>query len=264
MPKRKSFLEEFKVVTPDPGNLYATSLKLYDEALKRKGIRLRRVTGRQFAAMNKKISTENPGSWRPMLRNFDPAFGYIDESRAFFVLGDNEQAGTVVAHAVYFKDLRNESLHEQLVSMKHFHRDPVKMRYHPDELVTDSTRMTKKIKGRVAWTGAHWTREEHRWKPGEQEDNTPVAIMTRMAKILALASWENESDGPLDWFATVMALKVFLRNVSARAGYEDVDGDINFFNLPIGSFPVKLLYARREKALREIRRYNRRLSALIR
>jgi hypothetical protein len=95
------------------------------------------------------------------------------------------------------------------------------------------------IKGRVAFTGAHWCRPDFRAK------GLP-SITPRIARALALTWWN------VGYACTIMAQDVFSRGVAQRAGYSNVEWSVYLNNTPVGTLLTALLWIDRKGLIADL------------
>jgi hypothetical protein len=220
-----------------PRGLLRRVLETADAAARRRGVFLGFATLEELVGINR----SNSDTWRPLLPIFDPACGRFDATRAFCILGRNASSEVVVTQAARFFDWDSSSFLDEATSLRLFYHDPVACR-RPGEAVSVTAPSARTIKGRVAFTGAHWCRPDFR------AQGLP-AITPRIARALALTWWN------VEYTCTIMAQDVFSRGVASKAGYPNVEWGVSLNNTPVGTLLAALLWSDRPSLLADLETY---------
>lgn len=222
----KSFLEDV-VVEHGPIQTIGRLLLTAESAARDSGVHL------SFAPMTEllKVNAANLDTWRPLLPIFDPTFGDFGPKDAFCILGRSSNGDIVLTQAARFFDWTGTSFHDEATELRLFYGNPDGRR-HPKETCVVTAPSARQVRGRVAYTGAHWCRPDFRSK------GLP-SLTPRIARALAVTYWN------VDCTCSMMARDVFGRGVARRAGYPNVEWSVNLINNPFGTIEMALLWSDR-------------------
>ena len=220
-----------------PRDMLRRLLETADAAARQRGVFLGFATLEELVRINR----SNSDTWRPLLPIFDPACGRFDATRAFCILGRNASSEVVVTQAARFFDWENSSFPDEATSLRLFYHDPDACR-RPGEAVSVTAPSARAIRGRVAFTGAHWCRPDFR------AQGLP-AITPRIARALALTWWN------IDYTCTFMAQDVFSRGVARKAGYPNAEWGVYLNNTPVGTLLAALLWSDRASLIADLEKF---------
>jgi len=218
------------VIDHGPSELLGRFLLAADTEARARGVFL------SFAPLKDlvRINDANSASWRPLLAIFDPACGRFGEESAFCLF-----AGEVVlTQAARYFDWSLTSFYEEATSLRLFYHDPALLR-REGEAVEVTAPWARLLKGRVAFTGAHWCRPDFRKR------GLP-AITPRIARALAIARWD------VDLTCTIMAEDIYRRGIARRAGYFNVEWAVNLTNTRVGTLRAALLWSERSSIIADL------------
>jgi hypothetical protein len=235
----RSFLNDIEV-TFGPAGLIGRVFLAADAAARERGVFLSFAPMQELVALNQ----ANRDSWRPLLPIFDPECGRFDASCAFCILGRTARGEVVLTQAARFFDWQGTSFHEEATSLRLFYHDPARWR-REGEAAEVSAPSARLIRGKVAFTGAHWCRTDYRGK------GLP-AITPRIARALAFTRWD------VAYTCTIMAQDVYSRGVAQRAGYPYVEWGVHLKNNPVGTLMTALLWSDRASILADLDDFLRR------
>jgi len=217
-----------------PRGMLRKLLETADAAARQRGVFLTFATLEELVQINR----SNSDTWRPLLPIFDPVCGRFDATKAFCILGRNASSDVVVTQAARFFNWQDSSFQDEATSLRLFYHDPVTCR-HRGEAVSVTAPSARTIKGRVAFTGAHWCRPDFR------AQGLP-AITPRIARALALTWWN------VEYTCTFMAKDVFSRGVASKAGYPNAEWGVYLNNTPVGTLLAALLWTDRRLLIADL------------
>jgi hypothetical protein len=185
------------------------------------------------------LNRANSDSWRPLLPIFSSRHNRFAPGTTICWLGRANDNHIVLAQAARLFDWRDTNFHIEAESLRLFYsRKPILGRTNGESIKVTAPQ-AHKIRGVVAYTGAHWVHPSFRGKG-------LTSITPRMMRAMAIAAWN------VDLCCTIMADDIFKRNVAARAGYPNCEWAVTLKGTPTGSFPAALLWATRAEILQSL------------
>ena len=217
-----------------PADLLGRFFLKADAALRERGIEITFGTVDELVAVNKR----NADSWRPLISVFDPAFGGIDASNSFVMLGKNRAGEVVATQAARLYSWTDTNFAEEARSLRLFYRDPDKQRL-PDERVVVTAPSASEVLGRVVYSGGVWYRPDYR-------GGFLSTIMPRISRANAFSRWFS------DLTITIMEQVLVDKGLAQRCGYTEVERGVQLINARPGSAACALLTMNRDKMLQDL------------
>jgi hypothetical protein len=181
------------------------------------------------------VNRNNSETWRPLVPLFIPELGGVTPETGFCILARNRQGEVVATQAARLYTWTNTNLKTEAESLRMFYRDPEHSRG-PTEACRVSAPSATEISGRVVFSGGTWFRPDYRGRG-------LMYSLPRLSKGVALTRWFS------DYTLTVMAESVVKGGTDRRAGYDQMEWDVELINTPVGSARFALLWTRREALL---------------
>ncbi|MFM9940710.1 MAG: hypothetical protein ACKVP7_14595 [Hyphomicrobiaceae bacterium] len=194
-----------------------------DAALRERGISF------SFASLDElvEVNKRNTDTWKPLISIFDPAFGGINATNSFVMVGRNRSGDIVATQAARLFSWTNTTFAEEARSLRLFYTYPDRQKL-LGETVEVTAPHADEIRGRVVFSGAVWIRPDYRGR-------FLTGIMPRISRANAFTSWFT------DLTITMMADTLVNKGLAARVGYSQIDWDVKLKNTRFGNQRFALL-----------------------
>lgn len=216
-----------------------------DAAARARGIELSFGTFAELIEINRR----NSDTWRPLVTVFDPAFGALNASNTFALLGRDRTGAVVATQAARLYDWTRTNFAQEAASLRLFYPDPAASRL-PQERIDVTTPVAREVFGRVAYSGGVWFRPDYRGR-------FLTGILPRISRAFAFTRWYT------DVTMTLMAEQLVNKGVAARCGYTDVTWDVTLRNTRLGTFRCALLVSRTDEMLEDLSRFLHEIDAQV-
>lgn len=183
------------------------------------------------------INQQHRDSWRPLLPLFMPGLGGVTPETGFCILGRNRAGEVVATQAARLYTWTDTNFKAEAESLRLFYRDPA--RAQPGEACRVTATSAEQIYGRIAFSGAVWFRPDYRNR-GLQYN------LPRLSRVLAFTRWYT------DITLSIMAESVARAGAAERAGYRNVDWDVQLTNSPVGTVRCALIWMPQEHLLEDL------------
>jgi energy-converting hydrogenase Eha subunit E len=187
-----------------------------EEAAAARGVSLSFATFDDLLATN----ARNHGSWKPLVGVFDPRYGTLTPATAFCIQGRDATGEVVATQAARIYQWPTSSFQEEAVSLRFVYPDPEAQK-RPGERIEVTAQATRKVRGRVAFSGGAWYRPDYR----KLDLGT---ILPRISRACALTLWDCE------YVVSLQAEAVFNGGFAARAGFTKSDRQVRWVNSALG------------------------------
>jgi hypothetical protein len=185
-----------------------------DAAIRAQGLSLAFVSMDELADINRR----NSESWRPLLPIFDPAHG-VTANDSYCIVARNAQGDVVATTAGRLFSWTKTTFKDEAESLRLLYQEPERSRG-PDEAIRVTAPKAGRIAGRVVFNGAAWNRRDYR-------GGNLSAILPRIGRSYALTTWSS------DHVMSIMAEDVWRGGVAERAGYKDVEWELQLQRTPV-------------------------------
>jgi hypothetical protein len=187
-----------------------------DEAARRRGITL------SFAPVETLIATNraNRDSWRVLPPLYDPDIGGFGAHNGFCIVGRNVDGEIVATQAGRLYEWDDTNFHTEATRLSLFYRDPDRSKQ-PGETCLVSAVATRKVTGRVVFSGGAWYHPRYRGR-------SLSYILARIGRAFAYTTWQP------DYLCSIMAQNVFDAGYLSRFGYRNIDWEVRLVNSPVG------------------------------
>lgn len=177
-------LLEEDTVARSQRELAAQYLAYAEHELNERGVRLAfRSDFEQLVEVNKL----NRETWPPVPPLCNPAYSRLEDDTGFWIECIDEAGDTVATNAARLFELGDQSLADELRSLRAFYDDPARY-VAAGESIEVTAPSAARICGRVVWAGALWVRPDYRREGFAR-------ILPRITRSAALARW----DAPNYW-----------------------------------------------------------------
>lgn len=229
----ESFLDDIRVEFGSRSSIGRFFLEA-DAALQQRDVHLSFASMRQLVEINRL----NSDTWRPILPHYDPAFWGKSQHSAFCLLGRNNTGDVVATQAARLYDLDGTNLHDMAESLQLFYPDPGRMR-RAGESCAITAPSARRIVGRIAFSGAAWYRPDYRGRDLS-------SILPRVSRAYAHTIWNT------DVTVTFIAKALVDNGAWRRAGYTNLEWDVELRNFPIGPYHGALVWMETDEMLADL------------
>jgi hypothetical protein len=164
----------------------------------------------------REVNAHNQGSWHGLAPSFDCAYGGIDRTCGFWLIGRDESGAIVTTQAARFFDMGSDSLADYLTSLRLFYPRPAEQKLAEESCIVASEAAAQ-IGGRVVYSGGTWIHPEYRKR------QMPM-ILPRISRALALTLWDT------DYTFSMVSHALVSKGVAAAYGYRNVEPGIRWMN----------------------------------
>jgi hypothetical protein len=184
------------------------------------------------------INDRNRATWKPLVPLFSPRYNGLDPGSAFCILGRNRAGEVVATQAARFYSWPKTNFYEEARSLRLFYDDPAS-RALPDEVCEVTASATKRVTGRVVFSGGGWYRPDFRkrWMS---------AILPRISRAYAYTRWKS------DFTTTVMDKGVVNGGFPKRCGYSNIEWVLDWRNTPLGDMYLAFLWMESDEMLSDL------------
>lgn len=184
-----------------------------DKAARDRGVYLSLSTDFELL---REVNARNQGSWHGLAPSFDCAYGGIDETCGFWLIGRDETGAIVSTQAARFFDTGDETLGDYLRSLKLFYPRPDEQKL-PQESCSVQSPSAELIRGPIVYSGGTWIHPDYRKR------QMPT-ILPRISRALALTLWDTQ-------FTFSMVSHALVQKGVAKAyGYRNIEPGIRWMN----------------------------------
>ena len=163
------------------------------------------------------VNVANRTSWKPLNPTFVPAHGLVTADRAFALFGVDKAGNVLSAIGGVLFDWSDTSLSEEAASLRFLFNQPASMAP-AGATCRISAPSTALIRGRAAYSGAHWVH------PNLRKRNL-AAVNSRLARAVAFARWN------FDVAFGISSLELIRRGYSDRTGWRNIEAGVQFEGL---------------------------------
>jgi hypothetical protein len=186
-----------------------------DKAARDRGVSLSLSTDFELL---REVNARNYGSWHGLAPSFDCAYGGIDSSCGFWIVGRDSSGEIVTTQAARFFDTGSENLRDYLVSLRLFYPDPEKQKL-PQESCAVTSAAALQLSGRIVYSGGTWIHPDYRKR-------LMPMILPRISRALALTRWDTS------YTFSMVSHALVSKGVAAAYGYRNIEPGIRWMNSP--------------------------------
>jgi hypothetical protein len=219
----KSILTDI-VVKYGPAEVFGPFFLHCEVEARKRGVALEFCQPDDLVAANQ----SNRTSWKPLVPMFNPKYGIINEQNSLSVAGRNAQGEIVTVNSIVKYDWETTDFVEEVSSLRMCYADPRSMRQPGEECIVTSSR-AKCIRGRAAFSGSAWVRQDYRGVGLS-------ALLPRFIKAYAASRW------PLDCIFGMMAESVQQRGFATQFGFDNLDWEARWVNSVMGTNRFAILW----------------------
>jgi len=192
----------------------------------------------------REVNARNQGSWHGLAPSFDCAYGGIDRTCGFWLIGRDAEGNVVTTQAARFFDLGEESLADYLSSLRLFYPRPAEQKLPQESCSVDCDSATT-ISGRVVYSGGTWIHPDYRKR-------LMPMILPRISRALALTLWDT------DYTFSMVSHALVSKGVATAYGYRNIAPGIRWMNAP-GEIRLDgtLVWMAREELLADMQNFDR-------
>jgi hypothetical protein len=220
-----------------PVDLLGRFFLLANEAARSRGVTLSFGTLHDLVAVNRR----NSSTWRPILPIFDPAFGALDDTNSFAILGHDHKGDVVVTQAARLYNWTKTNFLEEADNLGLFYPNAAAQKW-PNERIEVTASSARRVTGRVCYSGGVWFRPDYRGR-------MLTAILPRISRACAYTRWST------DITTTIMADTIAHSGVAARCGYTEIGWDVTLRETRTGSVRCALLTMPQSEMLDDLGRF---------
>lgn len=184
-----------------------------DHAARERGVYLTLSTDFE---MLREVNARNQGSWHGLAPSFDCAYGGIDKSCGFWIIGRDADGNVVTTQAARFFDTGDATLKDYLTSLQLFYPRPEEQKL-PGEHCTVETASASHVRGRIVYSGGTWIHPDYRKR-------LMPMILPRISRALALTLWDSE------FTFSMVSHALVSKGVATAYGYRNVEPGIRWMN----------------------------------
>lgn len=184
-----------------------------DHAARARGVYLTLSTDFELL---REVNARNQGSWHGLAPSFDCAYGGIDPSCGFWIIGRDEHGEIVTTQAARFFDTGTQTLKDYLLSLKLFYPRPAEQK-RPGEFCVVESPGAARISGRMVYSGGTWIHPDYRKR-------LMPMILPRISRALALTLWDSE------FTFSMVSHALVNKGVAAAYGYRNIEAGIRWMN----------------------------------
>lgn len=169
----------------------------------------------------REVNKMNLKHWHGLAPSFDAAYGGIDASCGYWLIGRNAAGDIVSTQAAHFYEMGDETLQDYLTSLRLFYPDPETQKREGESCSVESP-SAKMISGRVVFSGSTWIHPDYRGRDLPQ-------ILPRISRALALARWNT------DFTISLVTLALVQKGVAAAYGYKNIEPGIEWLGSAVSA-----------------------------
>lgn len=243
--RRTARLPDQITVEHGPREQLARFFLAADKAARDRGVMLTLSTDFELL---REVNARNSGSWHGLAPAFDAAYGGINASNGFWIIGTDADGQIVTTQAARYFDLGNESLADYLTSLRLFYPDPERQK-RPGESCTVTAPSAARISGRIVFSGSGWVHPDYRRRH-------MMLILPRISRALALTKWD------IGHTISLVSMKLVQNNVAAAYGYRNIEPGIEWLNSSVSArYEGALVWMGREEQLNDMAQFPAQLEA---
>lgn len=213
-----------------------------DKAARDRGVTLSLST--DFALL-REVNKMNLKHWHGLAPSFDAAYGGIDASCGYWLIGRNAAGEIISTQAAHFYDMGQESLQDYLTSLKLFYPQP-EIQKRDGECCSVASPSAKRISGRVVFSGSTWIHPDYRGRDLPQ-------ILPRISRALALSRWNT------DFTISLVTMALVEKGVAAAYGYKNVEPGVEWLGSAVSPRYIgALVWMPRADLIDDLVRFNER------
>lgn len=189
-----------------------------------------------------RVNLANQSSWRAIIPTFDPRLSVLDPRDAFCLLGYNDKGEVVATQACRLFRWQTTSFYEAASDLSLYYARPDRDA-RPGETCEVTAESTRKIRGRVAFSGAGWYRPDYRGKVLSR-------ILPRISRAYAFTRWST------DYTASMIQDSVLAGGMAQRSGYENIDWHVHVKKSPMGDIKFAFVWMEADTLIEDLRNFD--------
>lgn len=210
-----------------------------DKAARDRGVTLTLSTDFELL---RDVNQMNLKHWHGLAPSFDSAYGGIDASCGFWIMGRNADGEIVTTQAAHFYAMGDETVGDYLNSLRLFYPDPARQK-NTGECCTISSPSSGQIKGRVVFSGSTWIHPDYRGRELPK-------ILPRISRALALTRWNT------DYTISMVSMALVEKGVAAAYGYKRVEPGIEWLRSSVSQrYTGALVWMSQDELLNDLARF---------
>src|SRR5690606_1876614 len=162
----------------------------------------------------REVNRMNLKHWHGLAPSFDAAYGGIDASCGYWLIGRDASGEIITTQAAHFYDMGAESVQDYLTSLRLFYPNP-EVQKREGESCSVTSPSAALIKGRAGFSGPAWIHPEYRGR------NLPQSL-PRISRALALTRWNT------DYTISLVSMPLVEKGVAAAYGYKNIEPGIEW------------------------------------
>jgi len=184
-----------------------------DKAARDRGVTLTLSTDFELL---REVNARNQGSWHGLAPSFDCAYGGIDRTCGFWLIGRDDMGDIVTTQAARVFNTGDETLKDYLTSLRLFYPRPEEQKQ-PGEHCLVETPGASHLRGRIVYSGGTWIHPEYRKR-------LMPMILPRISRALALTLWDSE------FTFSMVSHALVSKGVATAYGYRNIESGIRWMN----------------------------------
>lgn len=210
-----------------------------DKAARDRGVTLSLSTDFELL---REVNKMNLKHWHGLAPSFDAAYGGIDSSCGYWIMGHNAAGEIVSTQAAHFYDMKSETVGDYLRSLRLFYPHPETQK-RPGETCSVSSPNSDTISGRVVFSGSTWIHPDYRGR------DLPK-ILPRISRALALTRWAT------DYTISLVSMALVEKGVAKAYGYQRIEPGVEWIGSAVSDrYLGALVWMPRIELLQDIGRF---------
>jgi GNAT superfamily N-acetyltransferase len=182
-----------------------------DKAARDRGVYLSLSTDFELL---RRVNRMNLEHWHGLAPSFDAAYGGIDASNGYWLIGRDADGAIVSTQAAHFYAMGDETLQDYLCSLRLFYPDPARQK-RDGESCSVTAPSAALIRGRVVFSGSTWIHPDYRGRALPK-------ILPRLSRALALTRWNT------DHTISLVSQALVEKGVARAYGYSRIEPGITW------------------------------------
>ncbi len=189
-----------------------------------------------------RVNLANQSSWRAIIPTFDPRLSVLDPHDSFCLLGYDDKGDVVATQACRLFRWQTKSFYEAASDLSLYYARPERDAQ-PGETCEVTAEHTRKVRGRVAFSGAGWYRPDYR-------GGVLSRILPRISRAYAFTRWST------DYTASMIQDSVLAGGMAKRSGYENIDTYVHVKKSPMGDIKFAFVWMEADTLIEDLRNFD--------